>query len=325
MRASDVKIGEIYGNALVLCVVGKHPNGYVNFRVQCQICGNVYVIHNGKLGKSKLCANCKTWYKIHQIQGKRFGALTVKKRLDGYERKNGSELRWLCECDCGQEVVTTSRRLLHGITTSCNLCSITKRAKKCSQTVTTKHIQDAGGTFEWNDKLRTHPNYFCWRSMIDRCTRPDNHNFHNYGGRGIKICDRWMGNGGFIRFIEDMGMRPSKDHSIDRIDVNGDYEPSNCRWATIIEQCNNRRENVFLICDNEQISISQFRRKYNIRRSLASLHAMVRKGYDIDYIIKIDKTYSQKDKTKHNDIYINYNRVVSDEVMQMLENSISNG
>jgi len=84
------------------------------------------------------------------------------------------------------------------------------------------------------------PEYAAWMMIIQRCRNPKCHAYRNYGGRGIRVCDRWLK---FVNFIEDVGLRPSDSHSIDRIDNDGNYEPNNVRWATMKEQCRNRRTN----------------------------------------------------------------------------------
>lgn len=81
------------------------------------------------------------------------------------------------------------------------------------------------------------PEYAIWKTMRQRCENPNSHKYENYGARGIKVCERWNN---FELFLEDMGRRPSKKHSIDRKDVNGNYDPSNCHWASTTEQARNR-------------------------------------------------------------------------------------
>lgn len=82
--------------------------------------------------------------------------------------------------------------------------------------------------------------YLCWRNMRNRCSMPSNKDFLHYGGRGIKVCDRWDGVGGFVNFLADMGECPDK-FTLDRLDVNGNYEPSNCKWVSRVENQRNQR------------------------------------------------------------------------------------
>ena len=100
---------------------------------------------------------------------------------------------------------------------------------------------------------KAHPEYTVWGNMRDRCNRPANKQFHNYGGRGIRVCERWDS---FPAFLEDMGPRPSPEHEIDRIDNDGDYEPNNCRWATPAEPRRNKRTNRLLTVNGETLTVT---------------------------------------------------------------------
>lgn len=92
--------------------------------------------------------------------------------------------------------------------------------------------------YERHNRSRT-PEYKAWTGMKQRCNNPKEERYEHYGGRGIKVCSRWND---FKAFYDDMGERPSTKHSLDRIDNDGDYEPSNCRWATLKQQASNRQE-----------------------------------------------------------------------------------
>lgn len=144
-----------------------------------------------------------------------------------------------------------------------------------------------------------HPSvtYQTWAHMKNRCNCKNNNNYPNYGGRGIKVCDRW--NDSFINFLNDMGERPSKKHSLDRIDVNGDYTPENCRWATMLEQANNKRHNVWIEYKGEKMTASQWARKVGISASL--LLRRYRMWDDLDRVFNEPYNYYKNNhKQKYN-------------------------
>lgn len=162
------------------------------------------------------------------LTGQRFGTLVV------IERSHASH--WRCVCDCGSEVIAPGNNIKR-----CGTC------RKCSYLTIARKVTTHG--------LSESREFGIWRSMLSRCSNPNYREFHHYGGRGIRVCERWRA---FEYFYADMGPRPSSKHSIDRIDTNGNYEPSNCRWATWKEQQRNRRNNRILEIDGVKKCVAEW-------------------------------------------------------------------
>lgn len=137
---------------------------------------------------------------------------------------------WHCICDCGNKAVVAGTRLKCGKSKSCG-CWTIEKTKENNTTHGLSHTKT----------------YWIWYGMISRCTKSDYRHFANYGGRGIKVCERWMD---FPSFLQDMG-HSSEGMEIERINNNGNYEPSNCRWATRKEQCRNMRNNVMFTYNSQ--------------------------------------------------------------------------
>jgi hypothetical protein len=126
------------------------------------------------------------------------------------------------------------------------------------------------------------PEYNAWRNLKYRCYKTDHPEYKNYGARGITVCGRWLD--AFQNFFEDMGPRPSRSHSIDRIDNAGNYEPSNCRWSTLKEQNRNTRKNIIIVYRGEEMCIAQAAELSGIKSK--TLWSRIRLGYCSEDLFK---------------------------------------
>ena len=175
------------------------------------------------------------------LEGKRFGRLTVLQKAGSC---NAKKTLWLCRCDCGNEKEIIGSNLNSGKTKSCG-CLKAERSTERIKTLTLTH----GKT---NTRL-----YHIWRGMKARCLNPNSLDFDNYGGRGIKVCDEWLNS---FRAFYNWAMANGYEErlTIDRVNVNGDYCPENCRWAGTKAQQNNRRNNKTYAFNGSEHTLSEW-------------------------------------------------------------------
>lgn len=198
------------------------------------------------------------------LSGKVFGRLTV---LDeAKERHQAGLVMWHCQCTCGEAVIVAGSILTRGRTKSCG----------CLQRDAVKELNKTSGTHRCSDTNI----YWIWRGMHKRCKNKKDASYHRYGGRGISVCQRWDS---FDNFLEDMGM-PGEKLSIDRMDNDGNYEPGNCRWATVHEQANNRSSNVFVEFNGEVMTLKQVSVITGVNRM--TLYWRYRKGWRLPELIR---------------------------------------
>lgn len=247
----DDLTGKVFGKLTAVECLGANEQGYVVWRCTCE-CGGETVTRTASLknGTTKSCG-CIISNPREDLTGQVFGKLTVIEYagLDDIKKHT----MWKCKCECGNETITRKTRLKSGDTKSCG-CAL--------------------GNIQYKHGLYKHPIHKIWDGMKYRCNNPNATHYKHYGGRGIKVCDKW--NNDFEAFYRDMIDTYKEGLTIERKDVNGDYSPENCVWATMEEQSHNRRNTRYMTVFGEKMSIAQAAKKYNI--NYGTLHGRLERG-----------------------------------------------
>lgn len=227
--------------------------GNSKWRCICD-CGNITIACGKDLrnGKHKSCGCLQS---DEDLSGKKFIRLTAYTLIKEADKHGRLWAKWKCACDCGNEIIVLARSLKAGDTKSCGCLNTEKK---------TKHGQ-----------CRT-SEYGIWGNMLQRCYNPKTKNYHNYGERGITVCQEWHD---FKNFIRDMGKRPSNQHSIDRKDNNGNYNKNNCHWATREEQNRNKRTNRNITIDGETKIITDWCNQFG--QQVAVVRQRLKRGLTI--------------------------------------------
>lgn len=209
------------------------------------------------------------------LTGKTFSKLTVLSRAEN----KGGRVIWLCKCSCGEEKEVKGNNLNTGHTKSCGCLQ--------REAVTERNTTHGGsGTLE----------YKSWLHMKTRCSDPNYEFYADYGGRGIKVCDRWVNS--FENFLEDMGSKPTDDHSLGRQLVDGNYEPGNVSWETPLQQARSKRTSVIITWDNRTQCLMDWARELSpiLGVSVRTINGRVKRGWSVEkaFTLKNIKAYKVK-------------------------------
>jgi len=248
MVSQTIEIGQRFGSLEVLAVTGGRG---ATFLCSCDCGDKITVIKSNLLrGKVKTCG-CLSGKKLLKV-GEKFGKLTIT----AHHISQGHRRMWPCKCECGNTAMVSTKALRNGHTKSCGCLVLTQEGKSKSKM------------------------YSTWRGIKRRTRDPKYAGYAHYGAKGIQMCDRWFNS--FAAFCEDMGTKPTEQHSIDRINGDGNYEPGNCRWATAETQNQNRREyNTRLTFNGKTQTIAEWSRELGIGQTTIT-QRLYSYGYSVE-------------------------------------------
>jgi len=202
----------------------------------------------------------RTGPKQHIPIGTRFHSLTVMKVSEPI----GTTHKWVCKCDCGGTKLISGWELRSGRIKSCG-CLSAKHRERFKSSKGLAHFNVTHGATAFGTKLELRLTHNSWRGISNRCDNPLDTSYKNYGAKGVTYDPRWVD---FREFLKDMGVRPSKQHWLDRIDPFGNYTPQNCRWLEGREaNATNRRSTRWVVFREERLSLAQFSRKIGLQAS----------------------------------------------------------
>lgn len=206
------------------------------------------------------------------VPGLRICTITLVEEISPYRRvkredgtSKAEQAVWSCRCDCGETKAVAASSFYRYITAGRVPC-------KCQAPLRGNRTTHG---------MSQSPEYRSWSKMKERCANTKCNDYKDYGGRGISVCARWADS--FENFYSDMGPRPTSKHSIDRVDVNGNYEPENCRWATQVEQANNKRTNVKVSLGTTELTVTEAAKLIGV--SPKCLKSRLRRGLKGKYLL----------------------------------------
>lgn len=210
------------------------------------------------------------------LRGLKFGRLTATRCVGIHPEKR--LIMWECICECGTLVTSAASYLVTGNTRSCGCLKMDILKARCLKHGSSRSCE-----------------YNIWNMMLQRCNNGKCKDFPAYGGRGIRVCDRWSK---FENFLADMGRRPSTDHSIDRVENDGNYEPSNCKWATMKEQQTHKTTTRLITFNGVTQNLTWWANSTGI--NINTIHRRIKTGWALKDALTVKShggnRFAQKDK-----------------------------